>query len=169
MTLTWKCLVVAAYVATQLLWVGSSRVNAWQFDRFRSGMSYDEVLAMWGCRVQDRVRVPLEIHPRSYVLQCKTPKDPLHFSFCFDVLYEISVDLSGGLSEFGRTVEAERKNSGDPHVRVVHNPRGLPYTLIYAEWKQGHEVIEVILQSDYDRNVSLGKSYKDTSISKRCN
>lgn len=168
MTMAWMRLVRIANLAAPLLLMWPSPLSAWQFDRFHSGMSYDEVLAIWGCGEKERVRVPLGNQPRSYVLQCKSPRDPLHFTFCYNVLHGVSIDLSGGLPEFGGTVEAERKSSGEPDVRVVHSPRGLPYTLIYAEWRREHEVIEVILQSDYDKCVSLGKSYKDTSISKRC-
>ena len=139
----------------------SPEANAWQHERFRSGMSFSDVVALADIPARDQVRVRVANQPRTTVLQDRTSKTGLHFSFCGETLFGISIDLKGGMNRFAQLVEVESRYAGQPKVRISHQKFS---ALVVAEWTSGTDTVELIMQEKlYDPlPVSIGKSLEDS-------
>jgi hypothetical protein len=139
----------------------SDEASAWQHELFKSGMSFNDVVALAEIPSRDQIRVRVANQPRTTVLQDRTSKIGLHFTFCDDTLYGISIDLKGGMNKFAQLVEIESHTAGKPHVRISHHEF---WALIVAQWSSGTDQIELILQESLvdRRPITVGKSFEDS-------
>jgi hypothetical protein len=150
--------IVAALIGLAFV---SQEANAWQHERFKSGMSFDDVVALADIPARDQARVRVSNKPGTTVLQDRTSKSGLHFTFCGNTLFGISIDLKGGMNQFAQLVEVETGVAGKPDVLISRHKL---MSLIVARWTSGTNQTELILQENFGdaEPLSIGKSFEDS-------
>jgi hypothetical protein len=153
-------------VAIMLSFVGMNggvpSARAWQQERYRSGMTLQEVRATSG--LSDLQQFKIGNRTNSFVAQSRS-NPGFHFTFCNDRLSEIQFGLDGGFSAFARLLQVEQDAVGKPQLRIIH---ASGQSLVYATWISGQSVVALIFQEDHNRSQSIARQYVDGTFAKPC-
>jgi hypothetical protein len=151
---------VGIFAALSLLAGSAGAAVAWEQERYRSGMSMNELQQVTGLKefrsfpVANRKDQWVTSHPR-------LPK--ISFTFCRAKLSEIQFTIEGGFRSFTGLVQSQKHTHGEPQFEVVHHS---VLALLRARWVANFEEVELLYQEDHRGEVSVAKNSIDLNLAR---